>query len=152
MAEVNFKDFTYKNPENEDFIVGYNASGTAEIRTKFKDVANLLTANGHGATGPQGPRGLRGPAGAAGVAGVAGNTGETGAQGATGPIGPMGFDGARGETGPQGPAGSGGSIISFEPPSSTSAGVSGTIAYANNYIYMCVAPNVWKRAMLATWD
>jgi hypothetical protein len=107
MAEVNFKDFAYKNPENEDFIVGYNASGTAEIRTKVKDVADFLASGGYGATGPQGPRGLTGSSGSAGVPGNAGATGAIGATGARGTAGTPGATGLTGSTGPQGPAGIG---------------------------------------------
>jgi len=37
------------------------------------------------------------------------------------------------------------------PTSSTSAGISGDIAYDGGYIYVCVADNIWKRAALSTW-
>lgn len=37
------------------------------------------------------------------------------------------------------------------PKSSTSAGTQGQIAYDENYMYVCVATNVWKRYALETW-
>ena len=98
MADVNFKDFLYKPIEEEDFIVGYNADGTAEIRTKIEDVANLLASGGYGATGPIGPAGT---IGATGLTGPAGATGLDGGRGATG-LGSIGATGPRGATGPQG--------------------------------------------------
>lgn len=105
MADVNFKDFVYKLPDDEDLVVGYNAAGTAEIRTKIGDIANLLKNRGYGATGPQGPRGLTGPSGPIGPVGTAGATGPAGATGVQGPQGATGFDGGRGATGPMGPQG-----------------------------------------------
>ena len=39
-----------------------------------------------------------------------------------------------------------------EPPaSSTSPGQKGDIAIDENYIYVCVAENLWKRVPLETW-
>lgn len=132
MADVNFKDFVYKQPEDNDFVVGYNAAGTSEIRTKIGDIAEYLSDGGYGATGPQGPRGLTGPAGPAGSSGSPGSQGATGIPGATGPQGPTGLDGGRGATGasgligatgPQGPAGTGFSgasgVVSLTVPLST---------------------------------
>jgi hypothetical protein len=43
-------------------------------------------------------------------------------------------------------------IISRHAPSSaTDTGTPGTIAWDSNYIYICTAPNTWKRAALASW-
>jgi len=126
MAEVNFKDFLYKPIEEEDFIVGYNADGTAEVRTKVKDVANFLATGGYGATGPTGPRGSTGPAGPQGTAGVPGINGPAGATGSTGPAGATGLDGGRGATGltgPSGPAGATGLTGPQGPPGTGTAGL-----------------------------
>jgi hypothetical protein len=37
------------------------------------------------------------------------------------------------------------------PASAIAAGNPGQIAWDNGYIYVCVAPNTWKRAALSTW-
>jgi hypothetical protein len=37
------------------------------------------------------------------------------------------------------------------PPTATSTGVAGQIAYDTNYVYVCVATNTWKRSSLASW-
>lgn len=38
------------------------------------------------------------------------------------------------------------------PPSSTnSAGTAGQVAYANNYLYICVSSNTWRRVQLGSW-
>jgi hypothetical protein len=37
------------------------------------------------------------------------------------------------------------------PNSPTATGTAGQMAYADNYLYVCVAPNTWKRTILATW-
>jgi hypothetical protein len=37
------------------------------------------------------------------------------------------------------------------PATSSSAGVAGQIAYDATHIYVCVAPNTWVRATLATF-
>jgi hypothetical protein len=37
------------------------------------------------------------------------------------------------------------------PASATAAGVQGQICWDANYVYVCTATNVWKRAALATW-
>lgn len=39
----------------------------------------------------------------------------------------------------------------FTPTSSSGVGVSGEICWDNNYIYVCVADNTWKRSYLSTW-
>lgn len=60
------------------------------------------------------------------------------------------------------PSGINGSTLNFEgqrlriknsytPPSSSGVGVSGEICWDNNYIYVCVAPDTWKRSYLSTW-
>jgi hypothetical protein len=145
MADVNFKDFTYTTPQDDDFIVGYNASGTSEIRTKIKDVANFLASGGYGATGPQGPRGLTGPQGSSGPVGPQGNNGIQGATGPQGPQGQQGFDGARGatgvqgpmgltgSTGPQGPAGTGGGGDGYIVKESEYKSLSASLASSNGY-------------------
>lgn len=40
---------------------------------------------------------------------------------------------------------------SYTPPSSSGVGVSGEICWDNNYLYVCIAPNTWKRTYLSTW-
>jgi hypothetical protein len=37
------------------------------------------------------------------------------------------------------------------PSSSSDVGVSGDICWDNSYIYVCVAPNTWKRSFISTW-
>ncbi|MBP1934947.1 hypothetical protein [Ammoniphilus resinae] len=40
---------------------------------------------------------------------------------------------------------------SFTPASSTSPGVQGEVAWDEKYVYVCVAPNTWKRTELSSW-
>ena len=43
-------------------------------------------------------------------------------------------------------------IISNSTPANSSAnGVAGTIRFDNNYVYICVSNNTWKRADLTSW-
>ena len=47
-----------------------------------------------------------------------------------------------------------GSIVepmSYTPTSSSSDGVTGQIAWDANYVYVCIAPNTWRRAPLSSW-
>jgi len=38
------------------------------------------------------------------------------------------------------------------PPTSISSnGTAGQIAYANNYLYICVSTNKWKRTLIGDW-
>ena len=37
------------------------------------------------------------------------------------------------------------------PATASSTGTAGQIAYDNDYVYMCVATNTWKRSALTTW-
>jgi hypothetical protein len=37
------------------------------------------------------------------------------------------------------------------PATSSANGVAGTIRFDTNYIYVCVANNVWKRSPLSAW-
>lgn len=37
------------------------------------------------------------------------------------------------------------------PVTSTSNGAAGQVAYDNNYVYICVATNTWKRSALSSW-
>ena len=39
----------------------------------------------------------------------------------------------------------------YVPSSHTAGGVTGQISYDANYIYICLGPNNWKRANIATW-
>ncbi len=43
-----------------------------------------------------------------------------------------------------------GEIVSA-PGSASSNGLVGQIAYDSSYIYVCIAPNTWKRAAISTW-
>jgi hypothetical protein len=40
---------------------------------------------------------------------------------------------------------------SYTPAGSSDVGTTGQIAWDNNYVYVCVATNTWKRAALTTW-
>lgn len=40
---------------------------------------------------------------------------------------------------------------SFTPSTATSPGNSGDMCWDNSYIYVCVAPNTWKRTYLSSW-
>lgn len=40
---------------------------------------------------------------------------------------------------------------SFTPSAANAAGDTGTIAWDGSYVYVCVAPNTWRRASLTTW-
>jgi hypothetical protein len=40
---------------------------------------------------------------------------------------------------------------SYTPPTSSSAGTTGQIAWDSSYVYVCIATNTWKRAALSTW-
>jgi hypothetical protein len=42
-------------------------------------------------------------------------------------------------------------ISPLTPSSAHAAGTKGTIAWDSNYVYICVAPNTWKRAPLSSW-
>jgi len=37
------------------------------------------------------------------------------------------------------------------PANAGSTGQAGTIAYDSNFIYICIAPNTWKRVAISTW-
>ena len=37
------------------------------------------------------------------------------------------------------------------PTTTTNAGVKGQIAYTNNYLYICISNNLWRRVQLGTW-
>ena len=39
----------------------------------------------------------------------------------------------------------------FPPTSISSNGTAGQIAYANNYLYICVSNNKWKRTLIGDW-
>jgi len=38
------------------------------------------------------------------------------------------------------------------PAAINSTGVAGRIAFTNNFLYICVATNTWRRVQLGTWD
>jgi len=42
-------------------------------------------------------------------------------------------------------------VASDPPATAASAGTTGTITWANGFIYVCVATDTWQRATLATW-
>ena len=100
--------------------------------------------------GPTGPTGA-----ASEIAGPTGPTGPTGPSGGpTGPTGPTGPSGGpTGPTGPLGPTGPAGPSIAGPTTieSATSTGTAGTVVWNSNYIYVCVATNTWKRALITTW-
>jgi hypothetical protein len=37
------------------------------------------------------------------------------------------------------------------PAATNSTGTAGQLAYSNNYFYVCVSNNTWRRTTLATW-
>lgn len=37
------------------------------------------------------------------------------------------------------------------PASATAAGIQGQLAQDGSYLYICTAPNTWKRVAIATW-
>jgi hypothetical protein len=37
------------------------------------------------------------------------------------------------------------------PASATATGTVGTITYDNDYIYICIATDTWKRVAISTW-
>jgi signal peptidase I len=79
---------------------------------------------------------------------VASTTGPTGPQGVAGPTGPTGPTGPRGITGPTGPI----SITGPETVASAGAtGTAGDLRWDEDYIYVCVDVNTWKRAPISTW-
>jgi len=41
--------------------------------------------------------------------------------------------------------------IATAPSTATSAGNKGDVRFSDGYIYVCIAPNTWKRAAIATW-
>jgi hypothetical protein len=44
-------------------------------------------------------------------------------------------------------------VIRVAPPASaTAAGAPGQIAYDSDFVYVCVAANVWRRASLSSWS
>jgi hypothetical protein len=38
------------------------------------------------------------------------------------------------------------------PAATNSTGVKGQIAFTNNFFYICVASNTWRRIQLGTWE
>ena len=40
---------------------------------------------------------------------------------------------------------------STTPASASESGVTGTVTWDSSYIYVCIAPNTWKRVAIATW-
>lgn len=44
-----------------------------------------------------------------------------------------------------------GVLFTSAPPTSTSIGIAGDIAYDEQYFYVCVATNKWVRNALASW-
>lgn len=43
------------------------------------------------------------------------------------------------------------SAASSAPGSATASGVPGALAYTTDHLYVCVAPDTWKRATLSTF-
>jgi hypothetical protein len=37
------------------------------------------------------------------------------------------------------------------PATATAVGIAGQLAYADGFLYVCIAENTWQRAILATW-
>jgi len=42
-------------------------------------------------------------------------------------------------------------VTSNVPLLSTSSGLVGQITFDSNYVYVCIAPNSWKRIPLTSW-
>jgi hypothetical protein len=43
-------------------------------------------------------------------------------------------------------------LFTTVPAAINSTGVVGKIAFSNNFLYICVATNTWRRVQLGTWD
>jgi len=43
------------------------------------------------------------------------------------------------------------SALNAVPPAANATGRLGEIRFTTDYIYVCIATNVWKRAPLSTW-
>lgn len=43
------------------------------------------------------------------------------------------------------------SSIGIAPTSATASGTEGDVIYTDNFIYVCIATNVWKRTAISTW-
>lgn len=43
------------------------------------------------------------------------------------------------------------SVMSQVPASATAVGTKGDIAQDNDYLYICISQNTWKRVAIATW-
>jgi len=69
-----------------------------------------------------------------------------GPQGPQGPQGVAGPQGPQGPQGDQGPAGISPAFNTVPPPAaSNSTGIVGQVAYDDNYVYICVSTNLWRR-------
>ena len=38
------------------------------------------------------------------------------------------------------------------PASPTNSGTAGQVAFTNNYFYICISNNTWRRVQLGTWE
>ena len=98
---------------------------SAEFRTQFHGIKDLIDA---GVPGPQGPAGPQGAQGAQGNVGAMGPQGAQGAQGDPGPQGdPGGPQGPQGDPGPPGPQGATGEVSN----AALDAAIAGTSANTN---------------------
>lgn len=43
------------------------------------------------------------------------------------------------------------SALNAVPPAANATGTTGQIRFTADYIYVCIATNVWKRSPLSTW-
>jgi hypothetical protein len=43
------------------------------------------------------------------------------------------------------------SLVNTPPGAASFAGTQGQIAYDSNYMYVCTAPNTWKRTAISSW-
>ena len=116
----NFTQFLSAFPLTaSDYLVGYKADGSEEIKTTIQSIVDLAVISsgatgqtgGTGATGATGQTGVgvTGPTGATGITGQTGRTGVTGATGQTGSgvTGATGVTGSTGNTGATGQTGVG---------------------------------------------
>lgn len=56
--------------------------------------------------------------------------------------------GMQGPPGTQGPAGT---CVRKTPESATDTGTAGEMAYDDDYLYVCIATDAWKRVALSSW-
>ena len=128
-------------------------TGTGQVT--YGEVGTLQGIQGitgsQGTQGITGSQGTQGITGSQGIQGLTGSQGIQGLQGTTGLQGIQSTQGLQGIQGIQGPTNANALIWTSVPGTSSSTGTPGQVAYATGFFYVCVAPDTWERATLATW-